>query len=223
MFWQLLLAHFIADYPLQPTWMVRKKVNPAILLLHVLVHFLVMLVVLLPATAAASSGLWFYCLIIAAIHFAIDTGKNWLTIHRPRWIIWPYVVDQICHILSIGLVSMWAMDRTSPQAFYLSPHLAVIGVGFLLVTYVYLITERVISSASPLPRRANDTQAWSRMFIRAALLAALLLSWNARGANLTALAFVLPYTATRSGIRSLVVDLLVTLLTATLVIMLNGR
>ncbi|RPJ46970.1 MAG: DUF3307 domain-containing protein, partial [Chloroflexi bacterium] len=210
MFWHLLLAHLIADYPLQPSWMVRNKIRPRVLLLHAAVHFLVVLVVLLPASAQW----WPYLLAIAAAHFLIDTGKNWFTIHRPGWVVGPYLVDQACHVLSIILVNLWASGQVAAAEPYLDDRLVMIAIGFLLVTYVYLVTERVFTSITPLARFGTDVQAWERMFIRAVLLAVLLLAWDARSAALAGLTVLLPYQATRSGLRVLLIDLIVTLCTA---------
>jgi hypothetical protein len=223
MFWHILLAHFMADYPLQSTWMVRNKIHFWVLVEHVSIHFVVMLVVLLPA-----AGVWWpYLLAIAAIHFMIDAGKNWLYIHRPQWVRGPYLIDQALHILTIALVSQWAASRVEPQQPYLPTQAAVIAIGFLLVSSVYMISERILLRGIPAARARNASGVWGRMFFRAGLLAALLLGWNSHTAAMAGLTSLLPYPATRSGLRALLVDLLVTVLTAILVIavstVMNGR
>ncbi len=83
-------------------------------------------------------------------------------------------------------------------------------------------------------------RAWPRLFFRAALLALLLLGWNLfaaqsalrgavlypgglpRTASLAAGLGLIPYPATRRGLRLLLVDVLVTGLVAALVIGVSG-
>jgi hypothetical protein len=218
MFWHLLLAHFLADFPLQPNWMARQKVRPWVLLLHVLTHFAVMLAVVFPASVTW----WLYLLLIGALHFAIDAVKNWFTVHRPQWVTWPYLIDQAAHCLSIFLVNRWAAGQVLGSSPYLNTHQAVAGVGFVLVTFVFLITERVILRGKQPARPAHTTHAWARLVLRAGLLLALLLGWNRGVIAPVGLISLLPYPATGSGLRVLLVDVLVTLLTAALVIFLNG-
>lgn len=218
MFWHLLLAHFIADYPLQPNWMARNKTRLWILLLHVSTHFLVMLAVFLPLTGQV----WPYLLALATIHFLIDSGKNWLTIHRRDWVAWPYLADQAFHIVSIGAISLWISSAMqSHQPLYLPRQAAIIATGFLLVTYVYLISERVLSSGAVGISAEQVGRPWARLLIRGALLAALLLGWNSYHAALPSLFIQMPYPATRQGARALISDLLFTVLVAVIVILMT--
>ena len=247
-FWYLLLAHFLADYPLQTNWMVRNKTRLWVLLLHVSIHFVVLLLVTLPAAI----NLWPYLLTLSVVHFFIDAGKNWFTIHRPAWIRWPYMIDQLIHFLSIGLVAAWMQDA-GIGLLAIPPRWVVYATGFLLVTYVWLVTERVLGPhpergsqsepgaqefrCAPTPnfrRRAQtptpalpQLRPWSRMFFRAAFLALLLLAWNlfavqSRSMAAGLLPVLLPYPATRAGLRILLVDMLVTSVVAAMVIVVNG-
>ena len=72
MFWTLLLAHLIADYPLQSSWMVRAKRTLGGLTLHVAIHIVVMLILVGPALPQV----WLPLAAIALVHFALDAGKN---------------------------------------------------------------------------------------------------------------------------------------------------
>ena len=97
MFWQLLLAHFLADFPLQPRWLVDAKQRLGGLLLHTAIHLLTSLLLvgdlrwklLLPVLA------------LALAHFIIDLSKYRLAVIRPGWVRLPYFVDQAVHVLTL--------------------------------------------------------------------------------------------------------------------------
>ena len=97
---KILLAHFIGDFMLQPdSWVAEKNIKKGKspkLYLHVLVHFLLMLLItwdisLLPSIA-----------IISGLHFVIDLSKLlWQNDNNRRW---AFGIDQIAHIASIFFV-----------------------------------------------------------------------------------------------------------------------
>lgn len=216
MFWHLALAHLIADYPLQTDWMVKHKTRFGVLFLHAAVQLACMVVVALPASLRA----WPALLTLAAFHFAVDRGKNWFNLHRPQWRAWPYLLDQFLHFASIGLVSAFIPASSGPGPWLPRPA-AVVALGFLLVTYVAMITERVLLSESSgyLPENLAG-QAWTRLFWRAGLLGLILLGW---GMGSVSLALVLPYAGGRAGLRALLIDVAITVAAAALVIGVNGR
>lgn len=218
MAWYLLLAHLIADYPLQPGWIVRNKTHFWVLFLHASIHFVTMVLITLPV----STQLWPYLLALAFIHFCIDSGKNWFTLHRPQWRAWLYVVDQACHVISIGLVSAW-MAASAPGIQPLLPKTAAgIATGFLLVTYVFVISERVLSGNQTSSLTGSQAQVITRLFARAALLSLLLVGWKIHAITAANLALVMPYPGNRTGLRILFIDVSVTLLTALLVVIIIG-
>ena len=100
LFIKILLAHFIGDFVLQPnSWVNEKKIKKgksSKLYLHVLVHFLLMLLItwdisLLPTIA-----------IITGLHLVIDLSKLlWQNEKNHRW---AFGLDQIAHIASIIIV-----------------------------------------------------------------------------------------------------------------------
>ena len=67
-FWMLMLAHLVGDYPLQPDWMVQAKRTWRGLTLHVGVHLAMLLIL----AGTGRSAFWPFLLALAAMHFAID-------------------------------------------------------------------------------------------------------------------------------------------------------
>jgi len=221
MIWFLLFAHFMADYPLQPAWMVINKTRPWVLLLHILIHWGVMLGLFWTALPR----IWFYITFLAVIHLVIDIGKNWFNVHRPEWSVRAYLIDQLCHIVSIYLVAGWITDGiVLPGQLLLDQAFVVIALGLLWVTYVWLITERIIVRGrldnwlSTAPQ-----QEWSRLFIRSGLLAVLLVGSNLISPVSASLLLQNPYTATGKGKLALLVDITLVILVAGFVIIVNKR
>jgi hypothetical protein len=99
----LFLAHVMADYLLQSTWLVVNKRRPIALAIHIGFVFV---------TMVALTGLispWF--ILLAALHLGIDILK---TFAMPDG-LGSYLTDQALHILSIILIAwlapgLWAMS-----------------------------------------------------------------------------------------------------------------
>lgn len=168
MFWTLGLAHLIGDYPLQTDRIVRAKRHWSGLTLHVAIHYGVMLLL----SGRDSLRLWPHLLALAAVHFAIDSLKNFESRRWPRVVVLPYVFDQILHIASIALVAAWIEAQTGivrdrPWILY--------AAAFLTATHVWFITERIIAHREPRYRDAVETHRWSRQIVRALALSAYLL------------------------------------------------
>lgn len=167
MFWQFLLAHFIADYPLQTNWMVEAKRTILGLMLHVGIHLVVLLIV----AGSALPELWLHVLCLAAIHFGIDFGKNKFSEYQPTMKISGYFLDQLFHLFSIiGIAGIVNLEN-SPL---LPNNTAIMGVGYLLVGYVWYVTERIISHDNQAYRTVVNQHVWSRLVARSGLLTALL-------------------------------------------------
>ncbi len=97
----LLVAHLVADFPLQPHWMIRRKRNPLVLGLHVLV---------VTATAALALGGWpsAVLLILVGTHLAMDAVKVYLLKDSLR----SFTLDQLVHLAVI-----LALALAFPEAF----------------------------------------------------------------------------------------------------------
>jgi hypothetical protein len=169
-FWLLVFAHFVADYPLQSNWMVRAKRTWPGLTLHVGIHLITLLVMMWPGTRS----LWPQILALAGIHFAIDAFKNLMARLRPTWVVAPYLWDQGLHLISIWIVAAWMATIASPVDPWLPPTWAVIATGFLLATYVWTITERVLAHAHVSLVGYLQVTAWFRLVQRGILFVAIL-------------------------------------------------
>ena len=203
MYWNLLLAHFLADYPLQPDWLVRLKVRNGFILLHIGMHFAVLLIV----AGRVLQLLWPYLLTLSLIHLCIDLGKKYVNDRRPAWVVIPYAVDQGFHFLSILLVTLWITSKYPALRLPVSSTIAIYLVGYLLVTYIWFVSERILAYANENYRQELNIQLWPRMVARAAFLTVFLILSN--GFSPLASLISLPYISRRYGYRMLVIDLAV--------------
>jgi hypothetical protein len=102
MFYLFFLAHLVADFALQPLWLVRRKRRWDGLLIHVGVVLATMLA-LIPLEPALAP-LWPAMLAIGAAHLAADRWKvrHADAVFRPPVV--PFLLDQALHIGSLALV-----------------------------------------------------------------------------------------------------------------------
>jgi TM2 domain-containing membrane protein YozV len=86
----LLVAHLVADFPLQPDWMIRRKRHPAMLVLHGLV---------VVGTAALALGGWpvTVLLILVGTHLAMDAVKVYALGNS----LGSFILDQAVHLAVI--------------------------------------------------------------------------------------------------------------------------
>lgn len=214
MLWILVMAHLLGDYPLQTNRMVEMKQRWEGLILHVIIHFIIMLILLWPASAT----LWPYFLLLTGAHFAIDVLKRVLSQSRPRWISRTYLADQGLHLLSIWFISTW-IERTVPFTAPLLPTTVTIYlIGYLLVTYVWSISERTMTHTNPSYRAEIETLFWPRISLRAGLLTLFLLGANLISGDTAVVAVSMFYLSSRFGRRILLTDMWVTLTVALFVL-----
>ncbi|MGJ8584712.1 MAG: DUF3307 domain-containing protein [Marinosulfonomonas sp.] len=102
----LLLAHVLADYVFQTTFMVKYKSKPTILLLH---GVIVLATLHLCTGTPTAPGLY----ILAALHLIIDAVKVRFFDDSFR----PHIVDQIIHLVSLVALAAFAPDIWS-NGFY---------------------------------------------------------------------------------------------------------
>ena len=211
MFWHLMLAHFLADYPLQSDWLVDNKRTWWASVIHIATHLGVMLVIVGPARLM----IWPQLLVLMLFHFLMDWTKTSLGYRWPKAQSLQYIVDQLIHIGSIVLIAIW-IDRTLlPGQFPINGAWPVLAIGYLLATYVWFISERIFVRNDPKYLREVDDSFISRMFARGVILSLVLLIRP--GFEAFALATLLPYTKQIFRLRSLVVDTLVALAMAILI------
>lgn len=206
------LSHLIADYPLQTEWMVEAKKIWWGRLLHVSVHFLVL--------AALTIGYWSsllpFIVALTVSHYLIDTLKAHLGRTHPDWVIGPYILDQALHFITLGTAAVWIAQVLPPSAYPRSAPWAVFLSGYLFVTYVWHISERIMSHKDQPYKAEVEEMFWTRMVGRAAWLTLFIFIWQwALGGPRIA---TLPYVTGRHRSRALIVDLAVTMMTALLVV-----
>ena len=123
----LLFAHIVADYLLQPGWMVTRKRDPGILLAHVAV-------VLALSMAAVGRVDAIEVLALGAAHLVIDAVKTYAVRDR----LATHLADQAAHVASVAAVAFWAPDLWASGVWADAPpillHLMVLGGGFVLAT-----------------------------------------------------------------------------------------
>jgi hypothetical protein len=224
MFWYLLLAHFIADYPLQSDWFVKYKNRFSVLLLHAGVHLVTMLVIV----GAAAWQVWPYLMLLAGIHLLIDVLKNLQRRLRPQWISIPYWMDQVVHYAVIGGVSWLIVSIEGVVDLPFNRTIVIYALGFLFATQVWFVSERVMTLKQPEYRPFVVEQVSSRMLARACLLAFFLITWKfltGTFPNVTllflpaaGLALYWPYRSTGSR-RGLLTDITVALFSAAFIVL----
>ena len=99
-FLALLLAHLLADFPLQTNRIFRLKVAGSLgIALHVLIHMM-MAAVLIQQPGQHLDLL----LVLGAAHFVTD----WIKVRFPGDPQWPgFILDQLAHLAAIALLSYW--------------------------------------------------------------------------------------------------------------------
>lgn len=204
MVWHVLLAHFLADYPLQIPWILRHKRQTWAVAVHAGFHLVIMLLLV----GVERGRLWPYLAVLAGVHFLIDLGKNLVYKLRPRWVIAPYVVDQSIHYLAIWLIFVWieaAVGATQPP---FDPQWALLATSYLVVMYVWHISERIMVYSSPSYQAEVQAHFWPRMLTRSGLLTLLLVvSGLPSTFSLVAIsASLLPYISGKHRLRAFLTD-----------------
>jgi hypothetical protein len=149
---QLLLAHFICDFVLQTGKMVAaKRWFSKAMLLHVALVYI---------TSAVLSGLWWWSLPIALLHWLIDSIKIELT-KRNHSGITLFVGDQVLHLVVI--LAVWAYTQHSWLALAKSISLPLWNypIGLMVLGYVVVIWPvgyLIRFATQSITKRVNETQ-----------------------------------------------------------------
>jgi hypothetical protein len=207
MFWHLFLAHLIGDYPLQSDWLVENKRSLWGLSLHVAIHLAVTLLIL----GVASAEAWPKVLLLIAVHFILDLVKSSSVGRWPKHDGLQYALDQVLHIASIFLVARWIEGDIEPALMPINTTWTIYAIGYLLVTYVWYITERLFTLADEGYQTQLDQQFWPRMITRAVMLTVFLFIGQSLEIAVMGMALKLPYRTGPHRKRILVVDVIVSL------------
>lgn len=107
MFYLFLAAHLMADFVLQPLWLVRRKRYWHGLFLHGGIVLAMML--LIPVFETAALQLWPAMLAITAMHILGDRLKVRSIDRRLKPAILPFLLDQLFHLATLALVLSLAL------------------------------------------------------------------------------------------------------------------
>ncbi|WP_420630614.1 DUF3307 domain-containing protein [Candidatus Leptofilum sp.] len=131
-FFTLLLAHLLADFPLQTNRIFRLKVAGNVgLALHVGIH-LIMTGLLLQNPAQHIDLL----LVLGVAHFVTD----WIKVRFPGEPQWPgFILDQLAHLTAIVLLAIWqpAVTAVLPLSLLLPLILFVFLPAALMLLWVW--------------------------------------------------------------------------------------
>ena len=152
-FTQLILAHLLGDFILQPnSWVAdkeRRKLKSPYLYLHVLIHTVLSFVFLW------NTDLWWVSLLVGITHFIIDASKLiFQTVkNKKRW----FFIDQLLHILVIAGISFYfkefSFDFLQNQQF-----LKVLMAALFLTTPASIFIKILLSSWTPAPEAQSSIQ-----------------------------------------------------------------
>lgn len=215
MFWILLLAHLIGDYPLQPIQLLDAKKRTWGLLLHASIQFLMMVLLV----GSLRTFIWPVLLVVAALHFFIDMAKVNLGGRHLGSAFQAYLLDQALHLLILLLATVW-IGAILPAGMGQPDYAwAVYISGLLLVTYVWYTTEKVWASEDQDYLAEIEGSAIGRMLTRAAMLLLFLFLGRQAFIGLPMLAILIPYQSSAYRKRELATDFAVALVTAAIVLL----
>lgn len=139
MIYLFVLAHLLADFVLQPFWLVQRKRRWDGLLIHGGIVLTCMLALL--TSAPQTQALWPAMLVIALVH----TTADWWKVQRGnrlfRHPILPFLLDQTVHLTTIGVVLSLLVPGEQLWDAHLSP---------LSLTSVYVSGYIVAGFAAPI-------------------------------------------------------------------------
>lgn len=152
-FTQLILAHLLGDFVLQPnSWVADKehrKLKSPYLYVHVLIHTVLSFVFLW------NTDLWWVSLVVGITHFIIDASKLIFqnVKNKKAW----FFIDQLLHILVILGISFYFkefnFDFLSNNEF-----LKILMAALFLTTPASIFIKILLSSWTPVPETQSSLQ-----------------------------------------------------------------
>lgn len=126
---QLILAHLLGDFLLQPTAWVnhkeKKKAKSPALYLHLLVHGVLILILL-------GFGFWILAIVLTILHGLVDLTKLYFqkSATKTAW----FFIDQLAHFISI--LGIWWLFFRPEISLEWSPSIWIYATALLLITQV---------------------------------------------------------------------------------------
>ncbi|MBC8163974.1 MAG: DUF3307 domain-containing protein, partial [Roseiflexaceae bacterium] len=160
MFYTFLFAHLVADFAMQPYWLVQRKRRWDGLLLHGAAVLMCMLALALVEPAVFA--LWPAMLTITGVHIATD----WWKVHRAdrllRPAIVPFLLDQVIHVTTLAAVlwlslggTAWAVDATLARWAMIGAGLVVAGLAVPIGVMIWLDPAFSKVALAPAARRRS--------------------------------------------------------------------
>ena len=145
-FFNLILAHLLGDFILQPnSWVAdkeKKKGRSIYLYLHVLIHIALTMLFLW------DFNLWWVALIVGVSHLLIDATKlSFQTAKAKR--IW-FFIDQIAHILVIVALSLFYFPYFKLEDFFNDESLKIVTAIVFLTVPSSIFIKTIISIWTPI-------------------------------------------------------------------------
>ena len=145
-FFNLILAHLLGDFILQPnSWVAdkeKKKGRSIYLYLHVLIHIALTMLFLW------DFNLWWIALIVGVSHLLIDVTKlSFQTAKTKR--IW-FFIDQIAHILVIVALSLFYFPYFKLEDFFNRESLKIVTAIVFLTVPSSIFIKTIISIWTPI-------------------------------------------------------------------------
>ena len=166
MFFTLVLAHFLGDYLFQPNWMASRKNKFWVLILHVSIHLLLMVLLV----GSVRFQVWPQLLMLMFVHLFLDWLKISLTNNWRSQRVPLYFMDQTIHLFTIwGTVIVTRIMNPELKLNQTQPWV-IIAIAYLVVTYVWFISERVIYQSDKEYLINIDETKFPRMLARAGMV-----------------------------------------------------
>lgn len=133
---QLILAHLLGDFLLQPTaWVMhkeKKKAKSPALYLHLLVHGVLILTLL-------GFGFWILAIVLTILHGLVDLTKLYFqkSATKTAW----FFIDQLAHFISI--LGIWWLFFRPEISLEWTPSIWIYATALLLITQVAGIAIQV--------------------------------------------------------------------------------
>ena len=130
-FWRFVLAHLLADFPLQSKWFIQNKGKTITIAIHSLIHFTSYCMVC-HRIIFDDTKIILAAAIIAILHFFIDLAKSHLS-KKDGTSLLLFTIDQIIHISIIITVSSFFFLNSHPlqNLIYFRLSIAVIAIWTL--------------------------------------------------------------------------------------------
>jgi hypothetical protein len=152
-FIQLILAHLLGDFILQPnSWVAEKenkKLKSKYLYLHILIHTVLSFIFLW------NLELWWVAVLVGISHFIIDTAKlSFQTLkNKKSW----FFIDQALHIVVITGVSFY-FNEFNFEFLKNQNFLKILMAALFLTTPASIFIKILLSSWTPVPETVSNIQ-----------------------------------------------------------------